>query len=110
MRDRRHQPRFPLCLPLRWRLSSRHNNTQVQDGLSIDLGSASAHIAFFGPRPVAGSQIEAFIDWPLKLDARVPLQLYVLGRVVRESPQGFVLAFDRREFRTQKAAGVAIVA
>jgi hypothetical protein len=112
MNERRARQRFPIELPIRWRkLRWDIQPGEPQEhhgGRSIDISSYGVHVAFFGPRPPIHCLIEGFIDWPVALDGSTALQLRVRGRVVRETPEGFVVEFERHEFCTKK--GTAAVA
>jgi hypothetical protein len=47
-----------------------------------------------------GSRIEVRIDWPAKLDGRIPLQLVIQGQVVRSVNRTNALSIGRHEYRT----------
>jgi len=46
-----------------------------------------------------GTQLELSIDWPTRLDGRVPLQLVAGGKVVRSDPFSFAVGLERYQFR-----------
>jgi hypothetical protein len=109
MMERRARDRFAIQRQLHWRCRPPHKwgSHQYEAGFSIDIASTGIYIGFSGPRPPDGALIEAWVDWPVMLDrgdAFVPLQLHITGHVVRETPEGFVVAFNKYEFRTKKAA------
>jgi hypothetical protein len=56
----------------------------------------------------AGTRVDLSIDWPSLLDGRIPLQLVMVGRVVRSGPSGFALALARYQFRTTRKPVVSI--
>jgi hypothetical protein len=52
-------------------------------------------------RPVVlGRKVRLVIDWPAKLEDRLPLQLHILGRVVRAEGCKVAAAIEYYEFRT----------
>ena len=46
-----------------------------------------------------GTLLELSIDWPPRLDGRIPLQLIAVGPVVRSEELGFAVGLDRYYFR-----------
>jgi hypothetical protein len=47
----------------------------------------------------AGTPLELSIDWPTRLDGRIPLQLIVIGTVVRCGLYSFAVGIERHYFR-----------
>jgi hypothetical protein len=39
------------------------------------------------------------IEWPTRLDGRIPLQLVAAGRVTRSDPSHFAVVLERYHFR-----------
>jgi hypothetical protein len=54
-----------------------------------------------------GAPLELRIEWPSKLERKIPLQLFVVGRVVRSGPSSFAVLFRHRQFRTRSKANRA---
>ena len=54
-----------------------------------------------------GALVEMRIEWPSLLHGRVPLQLVVVGRVLRRDASQFAATFERYQFRTMKSSGVS---
>jgi len=46
-----------------------------------------------------GTLLELNIDWPIRLDGRIPLQLIVIGTVVRCGLFHFAVGIERHYFR-----------
>jgi len=60
-----------------------------------------------------GSQIELWIEWPVRLNERVALKLCARGNVVRVEDNCVAVEFSRHEFRTRNldsSTGVGSVA
>jgi hypothetical protein len=49
-----------------------------------------------------GWQVKVIVDWPVLLEAAVPLQFIALGEVVRRDAFGFGMRFLRYEYRTRR--------
>jgi hypothetical protein len=52
-----------------------------------------------------GTEVEAEVDWPVKLDGIVPLKLIIHGSVVRLEKGSVALAIKRHEFRICTSRG-----
>jgi len=50
----------------------------------------------------AGTGVEISIEWPFRLDGRIPLQLVASGKVVRSETTSFALLLTRHQFRFTK--------
>jgi hypothetical protein len=51
-----------------------------------------------------GTRVEVEVDWPVKLDGKVPLKLVIQGSVVRLEKRSVALAFSRHRFRTCRSS------
>jgi len=102
--DRRSDRRYDITLELRWKLIRRRRVLDTGTGTTLDLSSGG--ILFESERQLpAGGSIELSISWPVLLHNVAPLQLVVIGRVVRASGRRAAIRMMQHEFRTQKAAG-----
>lgn len=54
----------------------------------------------------AGTPLELNIDWPTRLDGRIPLQLVAAGTVVRCELFGFAVGLERYYFRLAGKPGL----
>src|SRR5437868_530520 len=80
--DRRTDRRYDITLELRWKLVRRRRVLDTGTGTTLDLSSGG--ILFESERQLpAGAHIELSISWPVLLHNVAPLQLVVMGRVVR---------------------------
>jgi hypothetical protein len=93
--DRRSQRRFPVSLPLRYIVSGVEG-----EGWTLDISSNGALIQVSQKLPT-GRGIRLFIDWPAKLDDRIPLQLVVKGTIRRSTAVTTAIAISTYEFRLQ---------
>jgi len=101
--DRRHKIRYPVELPLRYQtiLSNLHYG-EFHSGNTVDFASHGFLVSTDQPVPVLGTRIRARVDWPVRLDGKLPLQFIVTGSVVRIDGKRFGVSFDRHELCTLK--------
>ena len=92
--ERRYQHSFPLAFRLRYSVLGIEG-----EGCTLNISSRSALIDVARNLP-RGRRIDLFVEWPVKLDDRIPLRLVIRGTILRQSLQGTVIAFLRYEFRT----------
>lgn len=96
-RDKRAAKRFPLELELQYRTGSRMR--EAIWGRTINI-SSSGMLIDTEVKPARGSRLSLVVSWPAMLDNRVPLRLFVEGRVVRTEQRGVAIVFRNVEFRT----------
>jgi hypothetical protein len=98
--DRRAKSRFKIRRELRYKLLHEGKVVEAGTGFTVDIGSGG--VAFRSSRAFsAGEHVELSISWPVLLEASCPMQLSVLGKVLRSEGQRSVCTVDRYEFRTQ---------
>jgi hypothetical protein len=98
--DRRAKSRFKIRRELRYKLLQEGKVVETGTGLTVDIGSGG--VAFRSDRVFsAGEFVELSISWPVLLEASCPMQLSVLGKVLRSQGQRSVCSVDKYEFRTQ---------
>jgi hypothetical protein len=89
--------RFPFELAVRFRsLDGVHRVAGV--GRVTNMSSAGMLVAY-AHQINAGMPLELSIDWPSRLDGRIPLQLIVIGTVVRCGLFNFAVGIERHYFR-----------
>jgi hypothetical protein len=99
--DRRSDRRYDITLDLRWKLIRRRRVLDAGTGTTLDLSSSG--ILFETDRQLpAGLNIELFISWPVLLHNVSPLQLVVMGKIVRASGRRTAIRMIQHEFRTAK--------
>jgi hypothetical protein len=102
MPERRASHRFPLRLPIRYRMigSSRASSEWVStESVNISSGGLFFRTAEAVP---PGQSLEAFVAWPLRLDKHIPLRLVTRGPVIRNDGIGTAMRFETYEFRTSQ--------
>jgi len=100
--DRRCKRRYPIELPVQYKIMKNYLVVGTGTGTSLDLSSGG--IAFSTGTPLKiGSYLELSISWPVLLNQSCPLKLVASGRVVRSDHQRTAISLDRYEFRTTGA-------
>ena|SRR5579862_1329590 len=103
--DRRKKRRYPINMPVEFKIVKNYLIVGSGRGASIDLSSNG--IAFSTDKPLrVGSYLELSANWPVLLDGACPLKLVIFGKVVRSEGNFAAVASDRHEFRTRKAGSV----
>jgi len=101
--ERRGSIRFPLELDLNYRVNPR--SVEWISGKTVNISSSGILIEAVH-LPVRGSVVHMVLEWPQRLDNRVPLRLVVRGRVVRAAgARQAAIMFQRIEFRTARGRG-----
>src|SRR5690349_9043545 len=100
--DRRNKRRYPIELPVQYKIMKNYLVMGTGSGNSLDLSSGG--IAFTSTAPLKiGSYLELSVSWPVMLNQSCPLKLVASGRVVRSDQTCTAISLDRYEFRTAAA-------
>ena len=103
--DRRAKRRYPLDLPVQYKIMKNYLVIGTGTGTTLDMSSNG--ISFASAEPVkAGSYLEMSVSWPVLLNEACPLKLVVFGKVVRSGGQVVAVRMDRHEFRTQSTRAI----
>ena len=95
--ERRTRLRFPFELRVRFRsLGQVYPVAGV--GWVRNISSAGVLVTY-QHEISAGTPLELSIEWPTRLDGRIPLQLVAVGTVVRSELFSFAVGLDRHYFR-----------
>ena len=97
--ERRGDRRYDLSLNVRWKLIRRRRVLEMGAGMTIDLSSGGILLETDRQLPI-GLNVELSISWPVLLHNVAPLQLVVIGRVVRAAGQRVAIRMAQHEFRT----------
>lgn len=97
--DRRSDRRYQLPLELRWKLVRRRKVLHTGEGQAIDLSSGGLLFDARRPLPV-GLDVELSIAWPILLNNTAPMQLVVVGRIVRCTGNNVAIRMVQHEFKT----------
>lgn len=82
MGDRRADKRYEVELELNYKVIRGHR--VIQQGCGRTITMSRGGLAFATERPLpTGCAIELAIEWPIPLYGRYPLQLRMMGHVVR---------------------------
>ena len=100
--ERRRSERFPLELAAHYQCVMRKAASESGDGVTVNISSTG--VLFTSDQNLQnGRRIELSINWPAKLDQKVPLKLIVLGRIVRTEPGRAAVDILQHEFRIHNA-------
>jgi hypothetical protein len=95
--ERRTRLRFPFELRVSFRTLGQ---TETVAGVGWVRNISSGGVMVADPTEISkGTLLELSIDWPPRLDGRIPLQLIAVGPVVRSEELGFAVGLDRYYFR-----------
>ena len=95
--ERRSRLRFPFELRVRFRTLGQ-SYPVAGIGWVVNISSGGVLVAY-QHEIGAGTQVELNIDWPTRLDGRVPLHLVAVGTVVRSELFSFAVDLERYHFR-----------
>ena len=100
----RSKRRFPLTLNLKFNVTLNHKK---MTGLGRTVNVSSAGILFWTQERInVGKPIQLSVAWPLDLDGKIGLRLWVSGKVVRTEGNFVGVTFWRHEFRTTSTQSV----
>lgn len=104
--DRRGALRFPMALELQFREVGVGPYLAQGAGQTVDLSSDAI---FFTPSCALapGTRLEVSVQWPVRLEGKVPLKFVVRGVVMGYRRPHAVLAIQHYEFRTLRASSEA---
>jgi PilZ domain-containing protein len=101
--DRRTNRRFPIHLPIHFRVSLKGASSRWGGGMTCDVSSSGVSFRCRRTLPV-GSHIEMVIDWPAKYDNAYPIDLQGTGFIVRADGNKAAVRMTARHFRIDVAA------
>ena len=99
--EQRSRSRYEIALEVRCQLP---DSGETLTGKTCDLSSNSIRFQVkttFLP----GTKLQLHIKWPFLLADVCPLQLVILGQVIRSDRTGTAVIMKRHEFRTLGSAG-----
>ena len=95
--ERRTRMRFPFELRVRFR--SLGEGYPVAGAGWVRNISSGGVLVMYQHEVTTGTAVEMNIDWPTRLDGRIPLQLVAVGTVLRSELFSFAVALERYHFR-----------
>jgi PilZ domain len=109
LRERRSSRRYSIALELRWKLFNRKRLRDSGVGTTVDISSGG--ILFESDhRPATPGFMELAITWPAGPNDIPPMQLLVIGRVVRVSGTRVAIRIRQHGFSTPVAGQSGSVA
>ena len=97
-KERRHNRRYPLRLPLQYRLSLKGEAPRTGSGMTMDMSANG--ISFRSRRPLPpGAHIEIVVNWPAKHADMYPIDLQLTGFVVRSDPSRTAVRMTSKRFK-----------
>jgi hypothetical protein len=101
--DRRYDRRYEIVLDVRWKLVRRRKVLDSGTGVTVDISSGGILFEAGRQLPV-GLNVEMSIAWPALLHNVAPMQLVVVGRIVRTQGSRTAIHMSQHEFRTAGTA------
>ncbi len=97
--SRRTHRRYPIALDLRWKVKQGHRALGSGIGKTVNLSSAG--LLFDSDRELQpGLLLELSLAWPVLLRNVAPLQLRIMGEIVRAAGRRVAVRIQYHEFRT----------
>jgi hypothetical protein len=97
--ERRSHQRYPISLPLDYRLLHRGRVDSLGSARTINMATGGVLLQADASL-IMGRQIELSINWPMLLEGVCPLKLVMWGRITRSDSQGVAIQTRQHEFRT----------
>src|SRR5690242_16887111 len=96
--DARSSRRFPITMSLRYRAPRGNGASNEGCGKTVNLSSTGVLFESQDTLRV-GQSLDLLIDWPARIDDRVALVLFIVGRIVRISGTSIAAEIVMHEFR-----------
>ena len=100
--ERRAKSRYPVELNVRYQTISGPDAV-VGVGRTINM-SSSGMLMSCAKKLLEGTRLKMFVEWPSLLNGATPLQLIMVGTVVRCTKSGMSVTFESYQFRTMGRA------
>jgi hypothetical protein len=88
--------RFPIDLPFRYNAGDQTGFSGA--GRVVNIGSSDVTVAC-RHQLKAGTPVELVIEWPARLNGRIPIHLVMTGRVMRCDASGFAVGACQYRFQ-----------
>ena len=98
--DRRSSQRYPIELPVTYRVLRGSQSTEGGRGSSLNIGRNGVAFTTQGPLPL-GARVELLLDWPVLLNPLCGLRLSMKGRIVRTKEHFAAMTIQTHEFKTR---------
>lgn len=100
--ERRVKCRYPLELNVRYQTVGAAGPISGV-GQTVNMSSGGMFLACPGNIP-EGTRLKTFVEWPSLLNGTTPLQLIMVGTVVRSTALGVSIALESYQFKTMSRA------
>lgn len=97
--ERRVKYRYPVELNVRYQAVGAAGGPISGVGQTINMSSGGMFLACTGNIP-DGTRLKIFVEWPSLLNGTTPLQLIMVGTVVRSTALGVSISFESYQFKT----------
>jgi hypothetical protein len=101
--ERRVKFRYPLELNARYQTVGASGGAISGIGQTVNMSSGGMFLACGGNIP-EGTRLKTFVEWPSLLNGTTPLQLIMVGTVVRSTALGVSIALESYQFKTMSRA------
>jgi len=103
--ERRSGRRFPIRMHVAYRLVLKEDKRVLSQGKgqTVDISHTGILLSTADPYPV-GAAAELLVDWPAHAEDKAPVQLWLVGRVVRSDEHGTAVQILRHSFRAREEA------
>jgi hypothetical protein len=101
--ERRVKCRYPLELNVRYQTVGTAGGPVSGIGQTVNMSSGGMFLSCAGNIP-EGTRLKVFVEWPSLLNGTTPLQLIMVGTVVRSTSSGVSIAFESYQFKTMSRA------
>jgi hypothetical protein len=99
--DRRLNQRYPIRIPLHYKLLHRGKVVKTGQGRTLNLSSSGALFECGAALP-KGLRVELSVAWPARIDGKVGLSFVACGKTVRTTGHGIAVAYSKHCFRTRR--------
>jgi c-di-GMP-binding flagellar brake protein YcgR len=89
--ERRAASRFSIELNVRYKVMGNGGAREMSQGKTVNISSRGILITT-DQALTPGKQVEVEVEWPVKRNARIPLMLFIRGRIVRSKKGQVALA------------------
>lgn len=100
--ERRAKPRFPLQLPVSFRTLSPPHCSGAPSGTTVNISTTSVTFET-GENLQPYQHVLLAVEWPARLDNRIPLTLFLDGRILRCENGVAAMRVHKHEFKTRRA-------
>ncbi len=97
--ERRVKCRYPLELNVRYQAVGVAARPISGIGQTVNMSSGGMFMACTAEIP-EGTRLKTFVEWPSLLNGTTPLQLIIVGTVVRSTSLGVSIAIESYQFKT----------